>query len=212
MLSEPSAGTSLKARLPAEPADGRALMLLLESLSLWYGLPLHAVSAEAVVSSKGTDTPTAIRSLASRSHFFEESRVDEILRARRCPLVEDEVVEGDHLETHTIEIGEDSVFEERASFDAINRPHQIDAQRGLTKKDHVAVPHAGNGSHYIGWGTKTSRGPGRARKVVSGAFKDQIDVFGRSRAAVKCHRVAANEQEFNRVASELLQQFFEVGG
>lgn len=43
LLSEPSAGTSLKARLPPEPADGRALMMLLEALSLWYGLPLHAV-------------------------------------------------------------------------------------------------------------------------------------------------------------------------
>jgi hypothetical protein len=43
LLSEPSAGTSLKARLPPQPADGRALMLLLEALSLWYGLPLHAV-------------------------------------------------------------------------------------------------------------------------------------------------------------------------
>jgi hypothetical protein len=43
LLSEPSAGTALKARLPPEPADGRALMMLLEALSLWYGLPLHAV-------------------------------------------------------------------------------------------------------------------------------------------------------------------------
>jgi hypothetical protein len=43
LLSEPSAGTSLKARLPPEPADPRALMMLLEALSLWYGLPLHAV-------------------------------------------------------------------------------------------------------------------------------------------------------------------------
>ena len=51
LLSEPSAGTSLKARLPPEPADPRALMMLLEALSLWYGLPLHAVldaDAEAV--------------------------------------------------------------------------------------------------------------------------------------------------------------------
>ena len=36
-------GTVLKARLPAEPAHERAVMLLLEALSLWYGLPLHAV-------------------------------------------------------------------------------------------------------------------------------------------------------------------------
>jgi hypothetical protein len=43
MLSEPSAGTALKARLPPEPADGRALIMLLEAVSLWYGLPLHAV-------------------------------------------------------------------------------------------------------------------------------------------------------------------------
>jgi hypothetical protein len=43
LLSEPSAGTALKARLPPVPVDGRALMMLLEALSLWYGLPLHAV-------------------------------------------------------------------------------------------------------------------------------------------------------------------------
>lgn len=43
LLSEPSAGTALKARHPPQPADGRALMMLLEALSLWYGLPLHAV-------------------------------------------------------------------------------------------------------------------------------------------------------------------------
>ena len=43
LLSEPACGTSLKARLPMEPKDGRALMMLLESLSLWYGLGLHAV-------------------------------------------------------------------------------------------------------------------------------------------------------------------------
>lgn len=43
LLSEPSAGTALKARLPPVPADARALMMLLEALSLWYGVPLHAV-------------------------------------------------------------------------------------------------------------------------------------------------------------------------
>ena len=43
MLAEPMAGTSLKARLPSTPAHDRAVVSLLESLSLWYGLPLHAV-------------------------------------------------------------------------------------------------------------------------------------------------------------------------
>lgn len=43
MLSEPMAGTSLKARLPSEPRHERAVVLLLEALALWYGQPLHAV-------------------------------------------------------------------------------------------------------------------------------------------------------------------------
>ncbi len=43
MLAEPMAGTSLKARLPSQPAHDRAVLTLLEALSLWYGLPLHAV-------------------------------------------------------------------------------------------------------------------------------------------------------------------------
>jgi hypothetical protein len=43
MLAEPMAGTSLKARLPSQPAHDRAVLALLEALSLWYGLPLHAV-------------------------------------------------------------------------------------------------------------------------------------------------------------------------
>ncbi len=43
MLTEPREGTSLKARLPCPPASERALPALLEALSCWYGLPLHAV-------------------------------------------------------------------------------------------------------------------------------------------------------------------------
>ena len=42
MLSEPSLGTVLKARL-RPPEHARALPLLLEALSAWYHLPLHAV-------------------------------------------------------------------------------------------------------------------------------------------------------------------------
>jgi len=42
MLSEPSQGTVLKAQL-RPPEHTRALPLLLEALSAWYHLPLHAV-------------------------------------------------------------------------------------------------------------------------------------------------------------------------
>jgi len=43
LLSEPSCGPALKACLPLPPADSRSLPLLLEALSAWYQLPLHAV-------------------------------------------------------------------------------------------------------------------------------------------------------------------------
>lgn len=43
MLSAPGEGTVLKARLPCPPASDRAVPSLLEALSCWYGLPLHAV-------------------------------------------------------------------------------------------------------------------------------------------------------------------------
>jgi hypothetical protein len=43
MLSVAGTSTSIKARLPAVPAHPRALMTMLEALSLWYGQPLHAV-------------------------------------------------------------------------------------------------------------------------------------------------------------------------
>jgi hypothetical protein len=43
MLSESTGGPTLKARLPATPADARAVALLLEALVAWYGLPLCAV-------------------------------------------------------------------------------------------------------------------------------------------------------------------------
>lgn len=42
-LSEPQARSVLRARLPVSPAHPRAMITLLESLSLWYGKPLHAV-------------------------------------------------------------------------------------------------------------------------------------------------------------------------
>lgn len=42
LLSEPSLGTVLKAKL-RPPEHTRALPLLLEALSAWYRLPLHAV-------------------------------------------------------------------------------------------------------------------------------------------------------------------------
>jgi hypothetical protein len=54
MLSEPGAGTVLKARLRTPPAHPRALGMLLEALSTWYHCPLHAVldaDAPAVQSS-----------------------------------------------------------------------------------------------------------------------------------------------------------------
>jgi hypothetical protein len=43
MLTAPGEGTALKARLPCPPASARAVPSLLEALSCWYALPLHAV-------------------------------------------------------------------------------------------------------------------------------------------------------------------------
>lgn len=43
VVTEPGAGPSLKARLPLPAPRSRALVLLLEALSGWYGRPLHAV-------------------------------------------------------------------------------------------------------------------------------------------------------------------------
>lgn len=43
LLTAPQEGTVLKARLPCPPASPRAVPGLLEALSCWYGLPLHAV-------------------------------------------------------------------------------------------------------------------------------------------------------------------------
>lgn len=42
-LSEPGKRSRLRARLPETPHHPRALLSLLESMSLWYGTPLHAV-------------------------------------------------------------------------------------------------------------------------------------------------------------------------
>lgn len=43
MLTAPRSGTTLKAVLPCPPASERAVPALLEALSTWYALPLHAV-------------------------------------------------------------------------------------------------------------------------------------------------------------------------
>jgi hypothetical protein len=43
MLSEPQVGTSLKARLPFQPAHPRAIAMFLEAIAAWYGSPLCAV-------------------------------------------------------------------------------------------------------------------------------------------------------------------------
>jgi hypothetical protein len=42
-LSAPSARSCLRARLPPRPEHPRALITLLEAMTLWYGMPLHAV-------------------------------------------------------------------------------------------------------------------------------------------------------------------------
>ena len=41
-LTAPMTGTALKARLPKMPAHPRAIVMLMEALSAWYRLPLHA--------------------------------------------------------------------------------------------------------------------------------------------------------------------------
>lgn len=43
MLGVPGSSHVLRARLPSSPVHPRALITLLESLSLWYGARLHAV-------------------------------------------------------------------------------------------------------------------------------------------------------------------------
>jgi hypothetical protein len=43
MLTAPSQSTVMKARLPNPPQHPRAVMSLLEAISLWYRQPLHAV-------------------------------------------------------------------------------------------------------------------------------------------------------------------------
>ena len=43
MLSLPGQRPALRARLSSSPSHPRALVTLLEALSLWYGRPLHAV-------------------------------------------------------------------------------------------------------------------------------------------------------------------------
>ncbi len=42
-LFHPKEGSKLRARLPSTPAQGSALVMLLEGLSLWFGRPLRAV-------------------------------------------------------------------------------------------------------------------------------------------------------------------------
>jgi hypothetical protein len=43
MLTAPTQGTVLKARLPPNPSHGRAAIALMEALTLWFGTSLHAV-------------------------------------------------------------------------------------------------------------------------------------------------------------------------
>jgi len=43
MLCAPCSPSGFRARLPSAPAHPRALVMLLESVSLWLGAPLHAV-------------------------------------------------------------------------------------------------------------------------------------------------------------------------
>ena len=43
MLTESRVGTALRARLPPVPRQPRALALLLEAITAWYGQPLSAV-------------------------------------------------------------------------------------------------------------------------------------------------------------------------
>lgn len=43
MLTAPSGRPMLRARLPSTPAHPRAVITLLESITLWCGQPLHAV-------------------------------------------------------------------------------------------------------------------------------------------------------------------------
>jgi len=43
MLTQAQVGTTLRARLPTQPSQPRALLLLLEAIAAWYGQPLHAV-------------------------------------------------------------------------------------------------------------------------------------------------------------------------
>jgi hypothetical protein len=49
ILTVPLTGTAMKARLPPMPAHPRAVMMLLESLSAWYRLPITAaIDADAL--------------------------------------------------------------------------------------------------------------------------------------------------------------------
>src|SRR5271166_878372 len=43
MLTTPLRGTALRARLPTQPSQPRALLLLLEAIAAWYGEPICAV-------------------------------------------------------------------------------------------------------------------------------------------------------------------------
>ena len=43
LLAASASPSALRARLPTTPAHPRALIALLESISLWFGSPLHAV-------------------------------------------------------------------------------------------------------------------------------------------------------------------------
>ena len=76
MLTAPSERTVLKARLPNPPTHPRAVIALLESLSLWYGRPLRAV----IDADGNAPSPVELRVVAtacwnSYATFFSDATV-----------------------------------------------------------------------------------------------------------------------------------------
>jgi len=69
----PSRGPVLRARLPQRPARERALLTLLEGLSLWHGMPLHAVlDADASDVQAHPERWAAMLGEAREEHVFVE--------------------------------------------------------------------------------------------------------------------------------------------
>src|SRR5580658_2819960 len=74
MLTAPREGTTLKAILPCPPASERAVPALLEALSTWYALPLHAVLVADLRSFEVSvvwATRSEARQLARRRRFLD---------------------------------------------------------------------------------------------------------------------------------------------